>query len=49
MIKLALYREDYYEARERFDRIAQVQHDYNSLIARRGEPAREVPGASPLP
>ena len=48
VLKLAVYREDYYEARERMDRILQVQHDYNSLIARQGEAAREMPGAPPL-
>jgi RimJ/RimL family protein N-acetyltransferase len=49
VIKLALYREDYYEGRERMDRILQVQHDYNSLISQQGEPARDIPGAPPLP
>ncbi len=48
VIKLALYREDYYEGRERMDRILQVQHDYNSLIAQQGEAARDIPGAPPL-
>lgn len=35
VIKLALYREDYYEGRKRMDRIVQPQHDANSLMARR--------------
>ncbi|MGB2694316.1 MAG: GNAT family protein [Dehalococcoidia bacterium] len=43
VIKLALYREDYYLARERFARIAQIQHDFNSLMAARSETATTEP------
>ncbi len=35
VIKLAVYREDYYEGRERFQRIGQIQHVFNSLMAGR--------------
>jgi RimJ/RimL family protein N-acetyltransferase len=44
LIKLALYRDDYYEWRERTNRILQVQHDYNSLMARHGAAPPNHPG-----
>lgn len=46
LIKLALYREDYYEWRERTNHILQVQHDFNSLMDRGLGGDRAVPGAN---
>ncbi len=40
VIKLALYREDYYEGRQRMDHILQAQHEVNSLIGRQDDGLR---------
>jgi hypothetical protein len=49
LIKLALYREDYYEWRERTNRILQVQHDYNSLMTKKSASAQTGGRAGALP
>jgi hypothetical protein len=44
VIKLALYREDYYEGRERMHRIIGIQHDLNSVSNRFPDSPRTIPG-----